>query len=171
MKLYSSVVIILTVCVNITKQCILLHTVFLVCFVLFSRQRAIISLNRTYGLAFITETWRASCEFGFDRVVVNFYWSSPAQSFLVSGPVGLIVLFLCLTTFVFELLLPSSVPCEVRTESLNIIWKKLLSNWKNPCGGGVNTSNVTLRVVGGDEKGSLKSETVKYGLETKRPRT
>jgi hypothetical protein len=27
-----------------------------------------------------------------------------------------------------------------------------------------NTSTVTLRVVGGDEKGSLKSETVKYGL-------
>jgi hypothetical protein len=25
-----------------------------------------------------------------------------------------------------------------------------------------NTSTVTLRVVGGDEKGSLKSETVKY---------
>jgi hypothetical protein len=34
-------------------------------------------------------------------------------------------------------------------------------------GGGVETSTVTLRVVGGDEKGSLKSETVKYGLETK----
>jgi hypothetical protein len=30
---------------------------------------------------------------------------------------------------------------------------------------GSNTSTVTLRVVGGDEKGSLKSETVKYGLE------
>jgi hypothetical protein len=28
-----------------------------------------------------------------------------------------------------------------------------------------NTSIVTLRVVGGDEKGSLKSETVKYGHE------
>jgi hypothetical protein len=28
---------------------------------------------------------------------------------------------------------------------------------------GSNTSTVTLRVVGGDEKGSLKSETVKYG--------
>jgi hypothetical protein len=36
---------------------------------------------------------------------------------------------------------------------------------------GSNTSTVTLRVVGGDEKGSLKSETVKYGLETKGPRT
>jgi hypothetical protein len=34
-----------------------------------------------------------------------------------------------------------------------------------------NTSTVTLRVVGGDEKGSLKSETVKYGLETKGPQT
>jgi hypothetical protein len=28
---------------------------------------------------------------------------------------------------------------------------------------GSNTSTVTLRVVGGDEKRSLKSETVKYG--------
>jgi hypothetical protein len=34
---------------------------------------------------------------------------------------------------------------------------------------GSNTSTVTLRVVGGDEKGSLKSQTVKYGLETKGP--
>jgi hypothetical protein len=36
---------------------------------------------------------------------------------------------------------------------------------------GSNTSTVTLRVVGGDEKGSLKSETVKYGLSPKRTRT
>jgi hypothetical protein len=28
-----------------------------------------------------------------------------------------------------------------------------------------NTSTVSLRVVGGDEKGSLESETVKYGHE------
>jgi hypothetical protein len=28
---------------------------------------------------------------------------------------------------------------------------------------GSNTSTVTLQVVGGDERGSLKSETVKYG--------
>jgi hypothetical protein len=32
-----------------------------------------------------------------------------------------------------------------------------------------NTSTVTPRVVGGDEKVSLKSETVKYGRESKRP--
>jgi hypothetical protein len=32
---------------------------------------------------------------------------------------------------------------------------------------GSNTSTVTLRVVGGDEKGSLTSETVKYGREPK----
>jgi hypothetical protein len=32
---------------------------------------------------------------------------------------------------------------------------------------GSNTSIVTLLVVGGDEKGSLKSETVKYGHESK----
>jgi hypothetical protein len=31
---------------------------------------------------------------------------------------------------------------------------------------GSNTSTVTLRVVEGDEKGSLKSETVKYGRES-----
>jgi hypothetical protein len=36
---------------------------------------------------------------------------------------------------------------------------------------GSNTSTVTLRVVGGDEKGSLKSETVKYGYESKGTRT
>jgi hypothetical protein len=34
-----------------------------------------------------------------------------------------------------------------------------------------NTSTVTLRVVGGDEKGSLKSETVKYGRESQGTRT
>jgi hypothetical protein len=33
---------------------------------------------------------------------------------------------------------------------------------------GSNTSTVTLRVVGGGEKGSLKSETVKYGSESPR---
>jgi predicted pyridoxine 5'-phosphate oxidase superfamily flavin-nucleotide-binding protein len=31
---------------------------------------------------------------------------------------------------------------------------------------GSNTSTVTLQVVGGDKKGSLKSETVKYGHES-----
>jgi hypothetical protein len=31
---------------------------------------------------------------------------------------------------------------------------------------GSNTSTVTLRVVGGDEKGSLNYETVKYGHES-----
>jgi hypothetical protein len=31
---------------------------------------------------------------------------------------------------------------------------------------GSNTYTVTLRVVGGDEKGSLKSETVKYGRQS-----
>jgi hypothetical protein len=31
---------------------------------------------------------------------------------------------------------------------------------------GSNTSTVTLRVVGGDEKGSLKSEKVKYGRKS-----
>jgi hypothetical protein len=35
---------------------------------------------------------------------------------------------------------------------------------------GSSTSTVTLRVVGGDEKGSLKSETVKYGHDSQRTR-
>jgi hypothetical protein len=36
---------------------------------------------------------------------------------------------------------------------------------------GSNTSTATLRVVGGDEKGSLKYETVKYGLKSRGTRT
>jgi hypothetical protein len=36
---------------------------------------------------------------------------------------------------------------------------------------GSNTSTVALRVVRGDEKGSLKSETVKYGREFQGTRT
>jgi hypothetical protein len=31
---------------------------------------------------------------------------------------------------------------------------------------GLNTSTVALRVVGGDKKGSLESETIKYGHES-----
>jgi hypothetical protein len=44
-------------------------------------------------------------------------------------------------------------------------------NLSYPCGRGSNNSTVTLRVVEGDEKGSLKSETVKYGHESKGIRT
>jgi hypothetical protein len=36
---------------------------------------------------------------------------------------------------------------------------------------GSNTSTMTLRVVGGDEKGSLKCETVKSGRESQGART
>jgi hypothetical protein len=36
---------------------------------------------------------------------------------------------------------------------------------------GLNTSTVTLRVVGGDEMGSLKSDTVKYGRKSQGTRT
>jgi hypothetical protein len=36
---------------------------------------------------------------------------------------------------------------------------------------GSNTSTVTLRVIGGDEKGSLKSETVKYSRKSQGTRT
>jgi hypothetical protein len=38
-------------------------------------------------------------------------------------------------------------------------------------GAGTNTYTLTLRVVGGDEKGSLDSETVKYGRESQGTRT
>jgi hypothetical protein len=40
-----------------------------------------------------------------------------------------------------------------------------------PVEAGSNTSTVTLRVVGGDEKGSLESETVKHGHEPHVTRT
>jgi IS5 family transposase len=36
---------------------------------------------------------------------------------------------------------------------------------------GSNTSTVTLRVVGGDEKGSLRTERVKYGRKSRGSRT
>jgi hypothetical protein len=36
---------------------------------------------------------------------------------------------------------------------------------------GSNTSTVTLRVIGGNEKGRLKTETVKYGREIQGTRT
>jgi hypothetical protein len=45
------------------------------------------------------------------------------------------------------------------------------SRLMNPPEAGSNTSTVTLRVVGGDEKGSLKSATVKYGREPQGTRT
>jgi hypothetical protein len=38
-------------------------------------------------------------------------------------------------------------------------------------GAGSNTSTVALRVVGGDKKGSLESETVNYGRESHGTRT
>jgi hypothetical protein len=48
-------------------------------------------------------------------------------------------------------------------------------NWSNASvsrvEAGSNTSTAALRVVGGDEKGSLKSGTVKYGSEFHRTRT
>jgi hypothetical protein len=40
------------------------------------------------------------------------------------------------------------------------------NNNNNPCDGESNISTVAMRVVGGDKKGSLKSETVKYGRES-----
>jgi hypothetical protein len=47
-----------------------------------------------------------------------------------------------------------------------------ITQWKHTrVKAGSNTSTVTLRVVGGDEKGSLKSETVKYGRESQGTRS
>jgi hypothetical protein len=43
--------------------------------------------------------------------------------------------------------------------------------WVTHVEAGSNTSTVTLWVVGGDEKGSLESETVKYGHESYGTRT
>jgi hypothetical protein len=43
--------------------------------------------------------------------------------------------------------------------------------WVSRVEAGSNTSTVTLRVVGGDGKGSLESETVKYGHEPYTTRT
>jgi hypothetical protein len=55
---------------------------------------------------------------------------------------------------------------------LEIPWEKLQSaSVQARVEAGSNTSTVTLRVVGDDEKGSLQSETVKYGHETKETRT
>jgi hypothetical protein len=42
---------------------------------------------------------------------------------------------------------------------------------EGPSSAGSNTSTVALRVVGSDEKGSLESETVKYGRESHGTRT
>jgi hypothetical protein len=43
--------------------------------------------------------------------------------------------------------------------------------WRTRVEAGSNTSTVTLRVVGDDGKGSLNSETVKYGREFQGART
>jgi hypothetical protein len=53
------------------------------------------------------------------------------------------------------------VPCLQR---INVLMK--LYTLLTRVEAGSNTSTVTLRVVGGDEKGSLKSESVKYGHES-----
>jgi hypothetical protein len=46
---------------------------------------------------------------------------------------------------------------------MKIILQYLHHNSETRVEAGSNTSTVNLRVVGGDEKGSLESETVKYG--------
>jgi hypothetical protein len=61
-----------------------------------------------------------------------------------------------------NIFLDTDTQCKRRTE---------LSSDRTRVEAGSNTSTVTLRVVGGDEKGSLKSETVKYGRESQGTRT
>jgi hypothetical protein len=52
----------------------------------------------------------------------------------------------------------------VRAEGL--YWRQLELLRQTRVEAGSNTSTVTLRVVGGDEKGTLKSETVKYSRKS-----
>jgi hypothetical protein len=59
----------------------------------------------------------------------------------------------------------------VRTETIQR-GPAAITGKEEPCvEEGLNTSTVTLRVVRGDKKGSLESETVKYGLETQGTQT
>jgi hypothetical protein len=46
-----------------------------------------------------------------------------------------------------------------------------MNSWATRVEAGSNTTTVTQQVVGGDEKGSLESETVKYGRESYGTRT
>jgi hypothetical protein len=55
--------------------------------------------------------------------------------------------------------------------ALDIYYSFYFINYVPCVEAGSNTSTVTLRVVGGDERGSLKSETVKYGLESQETQT
>jgi hypothetical protein len=55
----------------------------------------------------------------------------------------------------------------VRAEELSGRYSALQRYRNTPVEAGSNTSTVTLRVVEGEEKGSLKSERVKYGHESK----
>jgi hypothetical protein len=52
----------------------------------------------------------------------------------------------------------------VRPEAISRGYQALF--YKPSVAAGSNTSTVTLRVVGGDEKGSFKCETVKYGRKS-----
>jgi hypothetical protein len=64
----------------------------------------------------------------------------------------------------FHATVEGCVFCAVRVEGLEKGRRRLFKSVTR-VEAGSNTSTVTLRVVGGDEKGSLKSETVKYGLK------
>jgi hypothetical protein len=69
----------------------------------------------------------------------------------------------------------SSTTTEVVFSMWSVPRGYLEDNWADPGStrveAGSNTSTVTLRVVGGDEKGSHESETVKYGHESYETRT
>jgi hypothetical protein len=87
------------------------------------------------------------------------------------------------TKFVSRQWLGKYVPAATDTqETIEVLLETVFStrpvqggykedNWGARVEAGSNTSTVTLRVVGTDEKGSLKSETVKYGRESQGTRT
>jgi hypothetical protein len=60
---------------------------------------------------------------------------------------------------------------EVLLETVFYTWSVQRGYKEDNCGAESNSSTVTLRVVGGDDKGSLESETVKYGRESHWTRT
>jgi hypothetical protein len=65
--------------------------------------------------------------------------------------------------------LASTIECFLRGPFRGEVYR--ITPEVTPVEAGSHTSTVTLRVVGGDEKENLKSETVKYGRESQGTRT
>jgi hypothetical protein len=64
-----------------------------------------------------------------------------------------------------------SAVSALRLYNATLVIFTILIRLKTRVEAGSNTSTVTLRVAGGDENGSLKTETVKYGREIQGNRT